>query len=242
MFKKVISGILITVLSLSFVACGKSAKEEVDKGTISGSETSTVGKDEKDKNDKKIDAGEVEGREYKNKFFGMTIKLPSNWIIATDEEKQAIVDSGKQVAAAGDENKEKQYDMSLERTVYLLVTSQKGLNVQDITNPSFMTLAEKLSFFQGVKDGKGYLEEVKKQLKALAAQIPYNLDKEIYTEKVGGKEFYVLEAVVNGTGVTLTQKYYASVINSYALSFITTSYSDEQSESLNEIIKTISFE
>lgn len=237
MLKKVISGVLITVLSLSFVACGKSAKDEVDKGTISSSDKSTVSKD-----DKKLDAGAVEGREYKNEFFGMTVKLPDNWVIASDEEKQAILDGGKEVAAGGDENKEKLYDLSLQRTVYLLVTSQKGMSVQDITNPSFMTLAEKLSFFQGVKDGKGYLEEVKKQLKALAAQIPYNLDKDIYTERIGGKDFYVLEAVVNGTGVTLKQKYYASVMNSYALSFITTSYSDEQSESLDEIVKTISFE
>jgi hypothetical protein len=242
MFKKVISGVLIVLLSMSFAACGKSAKDEVDKGTVSGSETSSTDKKVKEESDEKINLGKTEGREYINDFFDMKIKVPDNWIIATDEEKQAIVDTGKQVVTGDDEKKSKEYDLSLERTVYLLVTSEKGMNVQDITNPNFMTLAEKISFFQGVKDGKDYLEEVKKGLGALSAQIPYTFDKEIYVEKVDDKEFYVLEAVVNGTGVTMTQKYYSSITNGYALCFITTSYSEEQSKSLETIIKSVSFE
>jgi hypothetical protein len=239
MFKKLISSILLVSLAMSFSACGKSSKDEVGKGTVS-STSSTEAKNSK--SDKKIDLGKSEGNVYKNEYFNMTINIPDKWIVATDDEKNALIQKGKQVIASDDKNKQKQVDYSLEKTVYLLVTSEKGLSVNDTSNPSFMALAEKLSLMQGVviSDGKGYLEQVKKGLQGVT-QIPYKFDKEIYTVKAGNKDFYVLETTVSNGSVKLVQKYYAAKIGDYVLSFIGTSYDDDQAKKLDTVIKSISF-
>lgn len=238
MLKKLISSILIVSLAMSFSACGKSPKNEVDKGTESGTKTEAKGS----KADKKIDLGKIEGSNYKNEYFNMTINIPDKWMVATDDEKNAMIQKGKQVVVDNDKSKQKQMDYSIEKTVYLLVTSPKGLSVSDTSNPSFMTLAEKLDLMQGVviSDGKGYLEQVKKGLQAITS-IPYKFDKEIYKEKVGNKDFYVLEATVSNENVKLVQKYYASKVGDYVLSFIGTSYNDDQAKSIDTIIKSISF-
>lgn len=239
MLKKLISSILIVSLAISFSACGKSPKDEVDKGTVSTT-SKTEAKDSK--SDKKIDLGKSEGNVYKNEYFNMTINIPDKWIVATDAEKNALMQKGKQVVADNDKDKQKQFDYSLEKTVYLLAISEKGLSVKDTSNPNFMTIAEKLDSMQGavISDGKGYLEQVKKGLQAIT-QIPYKFDKEVYTEKVGNKDFYVLEATVSNANVKLVQKYYAAKIGDYVLSFVGTSYNDDQAKKLDTIIKSISF-
>jgi hypothetical protein len=246
MLKKLISSILIVSLTLSFSACGKIAKQEVDKGTVSTTsspEAKDSGTEKKDtSSSKKIDLGTSEGSVYKNEYFNMTITIPDKWIVATDAEKNDLIQKGKQVVAPNDKDKQKQMDYSLEKTVYLLATSEKGLAVNDTTNPNFIAIAEKLNFAQGVvvSDGKAYLEQVKKGLQGIA-QIPYKFEKEIYTEKVGNKDFYVLEATASNGNVKLVQKYYATKIGDYALSFIATRYNDEQGKKLDTMIKDISF-
>lgn len=237
--KKLISSILIVSLAMSFLACGKSPKNKVDKGTVS---TTSKTEDKDSKSDKKIDLGKSEGNIYKNEYFNMTINIPDKWIVATDDEKNALIQIGKQVVADNDKDKQKQIDYSLEKTVYLLATSQKGLTVSDTSNSMFMALAEKLDLMQGVviSDGKGYLEQAKKGLQAVN-QIPYKFDKEIYTEKVGNKDFYVLEATVNNGNLKIVQKYYAARMGNYVLGFIGTSYNDDQAKNIDSIIKSISF-
>lgn len=70
---------------MSFSACGKSSKKEVDKGTVS---TTSKTEDKDSKSDKKIDLGKSEGNIYKNEYFNMTINIPDKWIVATDDEKK----------------------------------------------------------------------------------------------------------------------------------------------------------
>jgi len=237
--KKLISSILIVSLAISFSACGKSPKKEVDKGTVS---TTSKTEDKDSKSDKKIDLGKSEGNIYKNEYFNMTINIPDKWVVATDEEKDAMIQVAKQAVADNDKAKEKQLDYSLEKTVYLLATSQKGLSVNDTSNPMFMAMAEKLDLMQGVviSDGKGYLEQVKKGLLAVN-QIPYKFDKEIYTQKVANKDFYVLEGTVNNGDLKIVQKYYAAKMGNYVLAFIGTSYNEDQAKNIETIIKSISF-
>ncbi|MBC8062958.1 MAG: hypothetical protein H7Y18_20190 [Clostridiaceae bacterium] len=220
MFKKVISCFLVLLLSFSFVGCKNNSTKAVSK-------------------DKIISLGKNEGNVYSNDFFNMTIKIPDKWVVATDDEKKSLIEKGSEIVAGEDKTKAKQLDLAKLRTLYLLVISSKGTQVQSVDNPIFMAIAEKISFFQGVKNGAGYLAEVKKQLKALSSTLPYNLDKEVYTEKIGGKDFSVLEATISAGDIKMTQKYYACILNGYALSFITTSYDSEGAKSLDGVLKSI---
>lgn len=250
---KKLKGAIIITLALcfvfSFAGCGNINKEEVGKGTITNSESSagsststgtstSAGTDSND-NGKKLDFGTNEGDVYKNDFFGLTVKLPKGWKVASDEEKQKVIDAGTAVVAGDDKSKKTQMELGELKTVYLLMTSKLGLQSQEPSNANFMTMAEKVSLLQGIKKGDDYLGYVKKQLKDMSSKIPYKLDKEIYTEKVGGKDFSVLEASIENEQIKLTQKYYAYITKGYALCFITSSTSEEDSKVLGDMMKSV---
>ena len=234
MYKKITTFALTLLLAFSFAGCSRTSTKEVAK-TVPKAVTKEVAKD------KQLTLGKNEGNVYTNDFFKMDITIPDKWIVATDEEKTEVLKQGKEVVSKDDKTKAKQMDLSTLRTVYLLMTSQKGLKVQSTPNPNFIVIAEKLSFFQGVNDGSKYLGEVKKQLKTLASTMPYKFDKEIYTEKVGGKDFSVLEATIDTGTIKMTQKYYACVLNGYALSFISTYTDDVSAKSLDALVKSVTF-
>lgn len=218
MYKKLTSGLLILLLAFSLAGCKKIATK-----------------------DQIISLGKSEGNVYSNDFFNMTITIPDKWVVATDDEKMEVIKVGQEVIAGDDESKAKKLDLSVLKSVYLLMASEKGMKVQSTSNPNFITVAEKISLAQGVKNGTDYLEAVKVQLKALASTVPYNLDKEVYTEKVDGKNFSVLEATIENGTIKMTQKYYACVLNGYALSFISTSTNAESAKTLDEVIKSVTF-
>lgn len=220
-FKKIVSFLLILSLAFSFAGCNTKSTKEVTKSAA-------------------ITLGTNKGNVYTNDFFKLTINIPDKWIVATDAEKTKIIEAGKEIVAGDDKDKAKQIDLSAEKSVYLLMVSAKGLQVQSTNNPNFIVIAEKLSFFQSVKTGADYLAEIKKQLKTVTS-IPYNLDKAVYTEKVGGKNFSVLEATVENSTIKMTQKYYACVLNGYALSFISTGLDDAGAKTLDATLKSVTF-
>ncbi|MBZ9632926.1 hypothetical protein [Clostridium sp. FP1] len=238
MYKKATACLLTLLLAFSFVGCSKTSTKEVAK-EVPKSITKEVPKEVA--KDKLLTLGKTEGNVYTNDFFKMNINIPDKWIVATDEEKTEVLKLGKEVISKDDKSKAKELDLSELRTVYLLMTSQKGLKVQSTANPNFIVIAEKLSFFQGVNDGANYLGAVKKQLKTVASTMPYKFDKEIYTEKVGRKNFSVLEATIETGTIKMTQKYYACVLNGYALSFISTYTDDVGAKSLDGVIKSVTF-
>lgn len=246
MFKKVTSGLLIILLAFSFAGCSKTSdKKETKEETKAETKavTKEVAKEEtkEETKDQIISLGKNEGNVYSNDFFNMTVTMPDKWVVATDEEKMEVLEVGKEVIAGEDKSKAEEIDLSAAKSVYLLMISEKGLKDKSASNSNFIVVAEKISLSQGVKDGADYLEAVKGQLKSVASTMPYNLDKEIYTEKVDGKDFSVLEATIKVGDVKMTQKYYASVLNGYALSFVNTITSDESAKILDKVIKSITF-
>ena len=224
-FKKTISSFLILLLVFSFVGCNSTSTKKVTKAITKSSA---------------ITLGTSKGNVYTNDFFKLTLNIPDKWVVASDEDKNKVIEAGEKIVVGDDKAKAKQIDLSLVKSVYLFMVSAKGLQVQSTNNPNFMVIAEKLSFYQGVKTGADYLVEVRKQLKAVTS-ITYNLDKPVYTEKVGGKNFSVLEATVQTSTIKMTQKYYACVLNGYALSFISTTLDDEGAKTLDATLKSVTF-
>lgn len=264
-----IAGIILIIASLAFssVGCGGIDKEEVGKGEIissekpsdkpseNGGEASEKPSDKpsdkpsekpseepSEKTDKKLDLGKNEGDTYKNDFFGLSVKLPKGWKVSSDEEKKQIINMGKKVVAGDDKAKQAEVEVAEAKSVYLLMVSKIGMTQQSYDNGNLMVMAEKLSFLQGINKGSQYLDYVKKGLQDLKAQMPYKLDKPIYSEKIGDKEFAVLDAVMDSEGLKLTQKYYAYVMKGYALVFISTSTSEANSKIIQNMLDSVKFE
>ena len=186
-----------------------------------------------------IDVGTVsEQNIYSNEYFKMNISLPENWTIASEEEMNQMMEAGNEIAVGDDTGKKLASELSKLKTVYLFIASNPNGN-----GSSFVGIAENLSFNKDIKSGVDYLNHVKIGLEEHQDQIPYQFNKDIYTKNIDGKEFGVLEAMVDiGAEVPLMQYYYVAIENNYALCFISTSVTDEDLMILTNILPTVSFE
>lgn len=186
-----------------------------------------------------IDLGTMEGTTYSNEYFKMTLEVPESWSVLNEDEKKELMDKGMELVAGDDKDFEKQLKNSEYRSVYLISAYKHPLNTQVDFNPNIMSIAEKISFYQGVKDGKEYLEESKKLLEK--TEVPYKFEKDIYSEKVGDKDFYVMETFIEVGDMKITQEYYSRIDKGYALNFILSYSSEDDKKAVEDILATVKF-
>ena len=82
-----------------------------------------------------------------------------------------------------------------------------------------------------------YLFHLKKTLDN--AQVAYDFPNEVYASNKGGFDFDVLDAEASIGAVEFKQKYYASIVNGYALVVIISYSSPEGEKQLMDIINSI---
>lgn len=190
--------------------------------------------------EKVINLGEWEENTYKNDYFGMTLVIPEEWTILTQEEVDYITSLGQEQISENNEELAENIDYSLERTLHFVYSYKYPLNYIEEFNPNFISLAENLSLIAGiaVKTGSDYLELTKSGLEE--AGLGYTFE-EMKSEEIDGKKFDVMYAETDIYGFDIKQKYYAAIESGYALIFIISYTSDEQLSELNSILDNISF-
>ena len=159
---------------------------------------------------------------YKNDSFGITIQIPDNWHIQTREDK----------------NMEAAFKDSKHNTVNLLTISKYPYE-SDQQNAEFNSVVEK----GRIKNGKNYLINMKRLLENDDNR-KYLFEKDIYTKKIDGIDFAVLECKLKSLpneDSYIYQTLYAAIIKDYTYCFILTSAIKEDSNTLNEIINSVKF-
>lgn len=194
---------------------------------------------------KKLDIGTFEGNTYKNDYFGLELNIPEEWTILDEATKAELLGASSEVLAGDDKTKEKQIDLSLEKTLYYVLSFKHPMTYLEGFNANFMCLSEQISKIQStisqIKTGEDYLNASKELL--LETDMPYTFDKEIYQEEVGGKNFYVMEVTLDYSPIIITQKYYATLLDQdkYAFAFIVSYSNDEEKAEVESIMKTVKF-
>lgn len=256
--KQIISITLAILILLSFAGCNKSSDKSNDK-SVSTSETSKEkdkkkdskkenkkdkdeDKDNEKKTSKKIDSGSWEDNIYTNDFLGLTLTIPEDWYIASEKELKKAINAGEDIMTSGNEDKEDLIKDAVSKTTYLFLISEKDLNKTYESNANIIAMAENMNLLPNVNDVDDYLEALIKGFEVFYNNIPYEDDKPITTKKIGGQEFSILELTANYDNFTINQKYYITQIDDYVLSFTTTAMNEEESEQLDKIMKSISFE
>ncbi len=157
----------------------------------------------------------------------MTMEMPEDWILQFDKLNR-------------NSTKKNDIDLSEEKKLTLIAAFKYPVMGQPGFNPSFICMVDKITTGFKAKKGYEYLQAVKDSL--IAAQLPYEFSKEIYDEKIGSKNFSVLEGSITSGEFHVSQKSYAAIVDKYALVFTFTYSSDEEYDELNNIIKSIKFE
>jgi hypothetical protein len=205
----------IIALAALLIGCGKKTGNELDFGAFNNSV-------------------------YTNNYFGLTVAIPAGWSIQDQEAQRRIMALGGNMVAGEDKNMKALMKASELQTVNLFAAFKYPLGTPVTFNPSILALAEKVSQMPGIKRGKDYLFFTKKTLESGKMQISY--PKEIYTERLGGVDFDVMDVELSLCGTMVKEKYYVAIMKSYALSFIVTFTNNEEESSGLKILNEVRFQ
>lgn len=186
---------------------------------------------------KEVSLGTTEKGSYTNDYFGLSVSFPTEWEFQDSAGMNELMNAGVDAVVGDDKDKKKRYDLSLTKTLNLLMASKYPLGGIE-QGGSIMIIAEKVSLLQGVKSGEDYLKASRKIMEE--NQLPYEF-KEITTTKVGGKDMDVMQVLINAGDMVATQEYYSIITEGYALNIITTYFDDESKAETDKIIKSVTF-
>lgn len=181
-------------------------------------------------------AGEVNGLLYRNTYFGLRLNIPRGWNVQGEAAKQQIRQRSQAMIAARSEEEKAQLEAAVDRTKNLLTLSKLPPGTPGQFNAIFMCAAEPVPLST---TGTFYISQLKKILDL--AQMPVKIEDE-GTEMLNGVQFYTLTILLGPPESLARQKYFVLIKKGYALAFITTVFSDSDTEAMNGILKSVSFQ
>jgi len=186
-----------------------------------------------------INYGTIKDGVYTNSYFKMTIKAPSDWVVQSQAALEELSKRGADLIAGEDKNLKAALKES-EKTTVNLISFFKFEQGQPVPfNPSFISVAEKVSQAPGIKKGSDYLFHTRKFLES--GQVEYQFPDAGYTTVISGVSFDVMPAKIEIQNTMVYQKYYAAIFNDYALVFVLTYSSETEEMELNDIFNNIEF-
>ena len=186
-----------------------------------------------------IDFGIFNHSIYTNRYFGMTVAIPADWSIQDQEAQRRLMKLGGNIVAGDDKNMKSLLKASELQSVNLFAAFQYPVGTPVTFNPSVLAMAEKVRELPGIKTGKDYLFSVRRIMEL--AQIQVLFPKDVYTEHLAGTNFDVMETTISVHGITVRQKYYATIEKGYALSFVISFEDDQQLSDDQKILNTVRF-
>ena len=186
------------------------------------------------------DAGTIENSVYRNEYFAFTMNIPDGWHVQDDKAKEMITDIGQDVLVGEDKNLRAMADRAQKTTVNLLAVFEHPLGSPVPFNPSLMGLGEKVAHLPGIKTGKDYLFHARRVVER--GQIEYVFPRETYFQVFDGVGFDVLDAEMSVLDMTVKQRFYSTIIGDYALFFVVSFSTEEESKSLEQVLQTINFD
>ncbi len=167
--------------------------------------------------------GTWEGLTFTSDLAGLALTLPDeSWTIATDEELAEVMNLGQE--AVGD-------DLSdLEKAMANLTNIQDMMAQNPQTGESILLMFENLAIIPGASDytAEAFAEELAQGLEETDA-LPYIVG-EIGTQTLGGNEYVVVPATVDGYG--LCQHYLIRREGNFMVELILTGVGEEGIEEL----------
>lgn len=184
------------------------------------------------------DFGGVAGSTYTNKYFGLTLTIPPGWSVQDSGFKKQMSDKGKELVTSDDSAKKGELDRAVDNTLNLLTITERPPESAGPVNAVFICGAEKPP--SGVKTDADYMLVLKNTLKY--AQVPITIEKDSYSEQIGGVAFSGIDFNTNFSGTIVSQKYYAHIMKNYVLFFIITYQTPEQLKTLTETLKSVTLQ
>ena len=189
--------------------------------------------------EEKLDLGTLSGPTYSNNYFGLTVTVPEGWAVQPHEAQQKIMKRGAEIMTGGDKNLQAAVKASETKTVSLLVAFAHPMGAPVAFNPSIACVAERLDQLPGIKRGSDYLFHARKLLEA--GQIRVTFPKDVWSERLGGREFDVMLLEMTVGATTIRQRYYVLVHKGYALGFVTSASTSDEEAKVRRVMESVTF-
>jgi hypothetical protein len=209
-----IRGASIIVLAVALAGCWKKAGDAIDFGGFNNSV-------------------------YTNNYFGLTVTVPADWSIQNQDAQRRLMKTGGTILSGDDKNMSAVIKASELRVVNMFAVFQYQPGSPVTFNPSILGMAEDVRALPGIKRGQDYLFHAKQFMQS--GQMNIIFPKDFYSQKIGGRDFDVMESEMAIRGMVVKQRYYSAIIKGYALGLIISFTTDEQEASLQKVLDTVTF-
>ncbi len=189
-----------------------------------------------------FDYGKIENGVYRNEYFKFTIPVPESWELQSKEQIEEIRKRGREIVAERNKDLAERVRASEVRSATLLtIFRYPPDSAQEGFNPSLILLAENIKGGKNIKKGADYLEQAKSHM--LQSGMGFKISPEYASEKLGGRNFDLMETKNNYDGMEdVTQLYYATIDGDFALVALISFTTAEHEAELKEILHKIKFQ
>ena len=182
---------------------------------------------------KNPDRGQLDGVNYSNNFFGLSLSVPQTWVVVSAQRSETIATESSKLVT-GDQKKKEEIDGSIQRSVVLL--SLTKLPSGEPNNASFMLIAERIPL-PSIKTGVDVIQAMESAFKGTNVSLEFQGQSQ--TNRIGGADFGVATVKNSSPNGTFMQKIYVTTKNDYALELFYTYQNDADLAALNSIVGTV---
>jgi len=176
--------------------------------------------------------GQLSGPYYTNRFFGLSIRVPSGWTVS--ELKPTFVPPKNSPRPPPPKS-------SAQSAYQLLMLSEKPLSTAQVNNGSLLVMAEEAAKVPGVKSARDYLARVSQLM--IDAPIAYHPVAGMVETKLGGTPAWRMDFTARlGPNKTVNQTYIVCQRHGYALSFILSGTTPAEIQRLEQVVQAARFE
>jgi hypothetical protein len=183
--------------------------------------------------------GSLDGNAYTNDYFGLTLTLPEGWKVQGEAVRERNREAGRKLFDAKDPAAQARLEKAVGNTLNLLTAYQYPVGAAVHFNPAFLCAAEKIPASAAGATDADYMAVLKQTFRY--SQAPITVDRDVYTEQVGGLTFSVVDITTRFPNAIGHQRYYAHIRRGYALSLVLTYLTDEQLRTLEGVVKSVRF-
>lgn len=181
-----------------------------------------------------IDLGHLDGVNYVNNGFGLSLSIPREWVVVTAQSRPDFKDEVKNMVRSDDAAKKSQVQASIDRSSMLL--SLTKLPAGQPNNASFMLIAERIPT-PAIKDGPDVLRSMKNAMAGTNFNVEFQ--GEIKTEQISGANFGVVTVKNSSHLGVFSQKIYVTTKHGFALQFFLTYTDSADLPAFDAIVKSV---
>mgnify|MGYP003983035971 CR=1 FL=1 len=176
-------------------------------------------------------------RKYINEYFGFVTEVPVEWYLKKGTNDDFKYEAATEFLGSGDENLKALLKSSIEKNYTVFKASRHPLGTPGKTNPNVAMMVENIGDFPGIKSAKDYLFVMEDTLKMTNKKFSFAPD--VTKVDLGGVEFWMRESSFTLGATEVHSKDYAKMRDNYILVFVVTTISEDDENTVSELIRTI---